>query len=173
MRMPFAITFVTLLTASALAEPQPKEKETVTVGPWTIAVTYKADKFTDCTMSRSAGDVGINFVRNRDGLLLLLDSAKWKLERGKVYSVHLVAGPQSVEAKALAETKSVTIALADRPFNARLRTANVLDVRGAGATIRVPLDGSTAALQRLEACFDKNERESAETNPFAAPSRNP
>ncbi len=96
-----------------------------------------------------------------------------ELDRGKAYSVRLVAGSESVGAKALAETKSVTIALADRPFNWRLRTANVLEVRGEGATIRVPLDESAAALERLETCFDKNQRESAETNPFVAPSRRP
>ena len=77
-------------------------------------------------MSRSAESVGSMFVRNQDGLLVLLDSPTWKLERGKAYSVRLVAGSQPVEAKALAETKDVTIALADRPFSGRLRTANVL-----------------------------------------------
>ena len=30
-----------------------------------------------------------------------------------------------------------------------------------------------AGLQRLEACFNKNERQSTETNPFVAPSRAP
>ena len=101
------------------------------------------------------------------------NSTKWKLERGKAYSVRLAAGPHSVEAKALAESKGVTIAFADRSFNAHLRTANNLEVRGEGATIRVPLDRSTPALDRLESCFDKNGREGPETNPFVAPSRKP
>ena len=96
-----------------------------------------------------------------------------KLERGKAYSVQLVAGPRSTEAKALAELKGVTIALADRSFNEILRAANFLDVRGEGATLRVPLDKSTAALDRLELCFEKNGRESPETNPFVAPTRKP
>ncbi len=170
-RFPLAFGFVALLTTSTFAQPQ---DQTVKVGPWTVATTYKADKFDDCTMSRDSPEgLGISFVRNQDGLLLLLDSPKWKLDRGKAYSVRLVAGSESVGAKALAETKSVTVALADRPFNSRLRTANVLEVRGEGATIRVPLDGSAAALERLETCFDKNQRESAETNPFVAPSRKP
>jgi hypothetical protein len=69
-----------------------------------------------------------------------------------------MAGSRSVEAKALAESKAVTVALVDRSLNERLRTADVLEVRGEGATLRVPLDGSTAALARLEACFDKNSR---------------
>ena len=138
-----------------------------------IATTYKTDKFDNCTMSSSAENIGISFVRNQDGLSLLLDSSKWKLQRRKAYSVRLVAGSQSVDAKAMAETKSVTIALPDRPFNGKLRTANVLAVRGEGATIHIPLGESAVALQRLEACFDKNERESTETNPFVAPSRQP
>lgn len=175
MRTSFALAFMSLslLITCGIAQSQPQDEQTLKVGPWTIATTYKADKFDNCTMSSSAEELGITFVRNQDGLLLVLDSSKWKLERGKAYSVRLVAGSTSVRAKALAETKGVTIALADRPFNEKLRTANVLEVRGEGATIHVPLIGSAAALQRLEACFDKNQRESTETNPFVAPSRKP
>jgi hypothetical protein len=62
----------------------------------------------------------------------------------------LVAGSRSVQAKALAEAKSVTIALPDRPLNERVRVANILEVRGEGTTLRVPLDRSAAALERLE-----------------------
>jgi hypothetical protein len=120
-------------------------------------------------MSRSTDELDITFVRAQDGLLLLLDSQKWKLERGKAYAVRLVAGSRSVEAKALAENKAVTIALVDRSLDERLRSADALEVRGEGATLRVPLDGSTAALGRLEACFDKNNRAGVETNPFVSP----
>jgi hypothetical protein len=149
------------------------EEQTVTVGAWTIAVSYKGDKFEDCSMSRSTAELGIAFLRAQDSLLLILESQKWRLERGKGYTVRLVAGSRSVEAKALAESKAVTIALVDRALNERLRTADVLEVKGEGATLRVPLDGSTAALGRLEACFDKNSRAGVETNPFVAPSRTP
>ena len=69
-------------------------------------------------MTNSAEGIGISFVRNADGLLLILDSPKWKLDRGKASTVQLVTGSQTVEAKGLAETKSVTIAITDRPFNA-------------------------------------------------------
>jgi hypothetical protein len=124
-------------------------------------------------MSRSVGGLGISFVRTPDGLLLILDSPKWKLERGKAYSVRLLAGSQSIEAQALAETKGVTVALADRQFNGKLRSASVLEVRGEGATLQVPLDASTLALERLEVCFEKNKREGAEINPFVAPRRKP
>jgi hypothetical protein len=171
MQVPLAFVFVTLLITPTLADP--RDTDVVRVGPWAITTTYKGDKFDNCTMSRSGESVGSMFVRNQDGLMLRLDSPTWKLERGKVYSVRLVAGSQSVEAKALAETKDVTVALADRSFDGRLRTANVLEVRGDGATLRVPLDGSAAAFERLEACFNKNERTSAETNPFVAPSKKP
>jgi hypothetical protein len=145
----------------------------VTVGPWVIATTYKTEKFENCTMTRSSGELGITFVRAQDGLLVLLESPKWKLERGKLYSIRLVAGSQSLEAKAVAEPKSVTVPLPDRSFNAALRSANVLQVRGEGATLHVPLDGSSAALDRLDTCYEKNVRETAETNPFVAPSRKP
>ena len=38
---------------------------------------------------------------------------------------------------------------------------NVLEVRGEGATLLVPLDRSAAAFERLEACFDKNSAKPA------------
>jgi hypothetical protein len=160
------------LTSSALAQ-QAQESQSVSIGPWTIATTYRADKFDNCTMTRTFADVEISFVRTRDGLSLFLDSQKWSLERGKVYSVRLTAGSQSVEAKALAETKGVTITLADPAFNEKLRVANLLEVRGEGATIRVPLDTSAAALARLDLCFEKNGLAGRETNPFVAPIRKP
>jgi hypothetical protein len=170
MRTAAALSLAVSLATPAMTDA---EERTMTVGPWTIATSYKGDKFDGCSMSRSEVQLDISFLRAQDSLLLVLDSQKWKLERGKAYSVRLVAGSRSVEAKALAESKTVTIALADRTLNERLRTADVLEVRGEGATLRVPLDGSTAALSRLEACFDKNSRAGVETNPFVAPSRKP
>jgi len=124
-------------------------------------------------MSRSSNDLEVSFIRDQDGLILLLGSAKWRLEKGKLYPVTLVAGFWSVEAKASAETKGITIALNDRPLNERTRTANILEVMGEGKTLRVPLDGSTAALSRLETCFVKNSRQNSDTNPFVAPNRKP
>jgi hypothetical protein len=161
---------LSVLSAPALAQ---QSSDAQMVGMWTIATTYKADRFENCTMSRSIDGLAVAFVRNKDGLLLSLDSPKWALERGKAYTVHLAAGGRTVEAKALAESKSVTLALADPAFNQRLVTANVLEVRGEGDTLRVPLDGSAAALERLNACFAKNRRESPEVNPFVAPTRRP
>ena len=169
MRASFALLSMIVLTSVALAEPQ--DNQTVTVGPWSIATNYKTDKFENCKMSCSAGELGVTFLRAQDGLLVLLDSPKWKLNRGKTYPVRLVAGSRSVEAQAQAEAKSVTIALEDAQLNSKLRIASVLEVRGDGATLRVPLDGSAAAFERLETCFGK--RETAETNPFVAPSRKP
>ena len=170
MRTPVGLSVALLLTTSILAQAQ---DQTITVGPWTIATSSKAEKFDSCTMSRSTNDLDVSFVRGHDGLLLLLDSSKWKLERGKAYTVFLVAGSRSVDAKALAESKGVTIALADRLLNERIHSAEILEVRGEGATLRVPLDGSMAALGRLEICFEKNSRQGSETNPFVAPNRKP
>ena len=121
----------------------------MSVGPWTIVTSFKAERFDSCTMSRSADNLNITFVRSHEGLLLL-NSSKWKLDRRKAYDVLLVANSRSVQAKALAETKSVTIALPDRPLGERVRTANILEVKGEGATLRVPLDASAVALERLD-----------------------
>jgi hypothetical protein len=170
MRTPIALSVALSSGTSAMAYA---DEQTVTIGPWAISTSYKGDNFDGCSMSRSTAELGITFFRAQDGLLLLLESQKWKLERGKAYTIRLLAGARSVEAKALAESKAVTIALADRAFNERLRTADVLEIRGEGATLRVPLDGSTAALGRLETCFDKNGPSSVDTNPFVSPSRKP
>ena len=169
MRTTLTLLFVIFLTASVAAAQ--RDNQTVTVGPWAIATNYKTDKFESCTMSRSTNELGITFVRAQDGLVVLLDSPKWKLSRGKAYPVRLVAGSRSVDGQALAETKSVTIALEDQRLNSKLRVANVFEVRGEGSTLRVPLDGSSAAFERLETCFGK--RETAEINPFVAPNRKP
>jgi hypothetical protein len=134
MRTPVGLSVALLLTTSILAQAQ---DQTITVGPWTIASSSKAEKFDSCTMSRSTNDLDVGFVRGHDGLLLLLDSSKWKLERGKAYTVVLVAGSRSVDAKALAESKGVSIPVADRLLNA-IRSAEILEVRGEGATLRVP-----------------------------------
>jgi hypothetical protein len=156
--------------ASSGAHP---EEQTVTVGPWTIGTSYKADDFDGCAMSRSTEGVDVTFLRTRDSLLLFLQSQKWNLERGKAYTVRLMAGSRSVEAKALAESKTVTIALADRSLNEMLSTADVLEVRGEGATLQVPLEGSTAALARLDACLDRNNRAGIDANPFVSPTNRP
>jgi hypothetical protein len=171
MRTHLAIACMMPLISSAIAENS--QEQVIAVGPWHIATTYHSEKFDNCTMARSAGGLGVTFVRTSDGLLLLLDSDKWKLDRGKVYSVRLVAGSQSVEAKALAESKSVTIALPERSFNENLRTSSILQVRGDGATLRIPLEKSMAALERLELCFEKNSRQGSDTNPFVAVRRTP
>jgi hypothetical protein len=167
---PVSLSRAVSLSASGVARG---EGETVTVGPWTIATSFMAGKFGDCSMRRSTDQLDITFLRTQDGLFLVLGSQKWKLERGKEYTVHLVAGSRSVKAKAAAESKAVTIALTDRGLNKRMRTAEVFELRGEGATVRFPLDGSAAAFERLESCFNKNSRTSVESNPFVAPSRRP
>ena len=68
----------------------------------------------------------------------------------------------------LATKNSVAIDLTDQHFNEALRSADLLEVRAAGSTIKVPLDKSATALARLDSCFDKNSK-AVETNPFVAP----
>lgn len=172
MRTAPAILCLALIASPALAE-EAVQSRSVSVGPWEIATTYNGKKFDNCIMTRTSGDVDVSLIRTRDGLSLLLHSEKWKLERGKMYAVRLSAGSRSMGADALAETRSVTITLTDSTFNRHLRTANVLKVHGAGATIPVPLNQSAAALARLDLCFDRNSQESAETNPFVPVARKP
>jgi len=113
-------------------------------------------------MSRSDGELGITFVRAQDGLSLMLESKKWKLERKNSYPIRLTAGSRSVNAKARAETKSVNVTLTDSRLNSRLRSVNKLQVHTEDATLWVPLDRSSTAFERLEKCFVS--REVIETN---------
>ena len=168
-----ALALATFLTISISSAHAQSVEEKVAVGPWEIATTFRGSTFINCEMRRTSDGLGITFLRAEDGLTLLLDSAKWKLERGKTYNVKLSAGVGSIDGKAQAESKGVAIALPDRPFTARLRSADTLDVRGDGATLRVPLDGSMAAMDRLETCFAKNSKTSTDANPFVAPNRKP
>ena len=73
MRMALTLCFTMFLITSVLAQPQPQDNPTVTVGPWTIATTFKGDRFDSCTMDRSSGELGINFVRKQDGPLLITE----------------------------------------------------------------------------------------------------
>jgi hypothetical protein len=167
----FASSLVALFGSSALGQQGPKEA--VFVGPWSITTTYKADRFENCTMSRTGGEVNSSFLLTKDEMLLELDSPKWRLERGKTYPVKLVIGSRSYDAKALAESKTATIQLGDRTLTEALKIGASLDVHGEGATIRIPLDGSAAGFNRLNMCFNKNSHTDAETNPFVAPSQRP
>jgi len=148
---------VRLAARSTLPQPRPRELQTVTAGPWTIRPVYKASKLKSCTMSRSDSDPGISFVRAQNGLSLILESKKWKLDRGKFYPVHLTAGSRSVNATAMAETNSVNITLADTKLNSRLRSANNLQLHVKGAMLRMPLHSSSIAFERLEECFNTGE----------------
>lgn len=132
----------------------------------------KNNKFDGCSMMRRANDVGATIIRAADGLTLVLDSEKWKLERGKQYPVELLAGGAKWSARAAADRDSVSIPLTDTAFVETVRKADTLQVKGDGATIVMPLDRSAAALDRLDACFEKNSV-SPESNPFVAPSRRP
>ena len=49
--------------------------------------------------------LGIIFVRAQDGLSVILELQKWKLDRGKSYPVRLTAGSRSVNAKAWRKRK--------------------------------------------------------------------
>jgi hypothetical protein len=166
------VAFIFALDVSS-AVGQQNAKKAILVGPWSITTIYKADRFDNCVMSRTGDEVNAGFILGKDAVLLELDSAKWHLERGKTYAVKLAIGSRVYEAKALAETKTATIDLGDRSLSDALRAGTALDVQGEGATIRISLDGSAAAFDRLTMCFNKNSHTGVETNPFVAPSQKP
>ena len=150
-----------------------EDSKSETIGPWEIEATFKGDKFDRCSINRKLNDdIVATFVRTGDGLSLELESPNWKLERGQDYPVKMALGPLSFDTKVAAEQNSVSMEVEDEKFEAALRSASALNVVAAGATIRVPLDKSTAAFERLEQCVEKNDR-AVETNPFVAPARQP
>lgn len=146
---------------------------TDTIGPWEIEAAFKGDTFDRCSITRKLDDdIVAAFIKTSDTLTLELSSPNWKLERGKSYPVKMTLGPKSFDEEVAAEASSVSLAIKDEKFVAALRSASVLNVVGAGATIRVPLDKSRDAFERLDQCVTKNER-AVETNPFVAPARRP
>ena len=80
MRTSIALSFALFLTNPVIAWA---EDQAITVGPWTIATSSRGDKFDSCTMSRSTNDLDVSFIRDQDGLIHLLESSKWRLERGR------------------------------------------------------------------------------------------
>lgn len=155
-----------LLPAAAAAESE-------SIGPWEIEAVYKNDEFDRCAISRTLDDdIAVTFVRTGEGLSLMLSSPNWKLDTGKNYPVTMTLGGQSWDREVAAEASSVSMDVGDAKFVSGLRASNALNVVAAGATIQVPLDGSSAAFARLEQCVDKNEK-AVETNPFVVPARRP
>jgi hypothetical protein len=165
------------LAATSLALPisafAAEETKSDTIGPWEIEATFKGDRFDRCVINRKLDDdIVASFVRTGDDLALELESPNWKLERGKTYPVKMTLGSLSFDTEVAAEPNSVSMAVTDQKFEAALRNASALNVVAAGATIRVPLDKSRLAFDRLDQCVDKNDVAVA-TNPFVAPARQP
>lgn len=168
-----AIAAVLLLPSGTLAQQTNADSKSENIGPWEIEAIFKGDKFDRCSISRTLPDeVVVTFVRDGNGLTLVLESPNWKLDRGKNYPVKMALGAQSWDTEVAAESNSVSVGVVDEKFDAGLRAANALNIVAVGATIRVPLDRSTVALDRLEQCVAKNDR-AIETNPFVEPPRKP
>ena len=72
-----------------------------------------------------------------------MSSPRWKLGKGKKYNVEFAAGSVVWKSDVTATAQAVRVRL-DGPENSNdaLRTADSLDVRGAGSTISVSLDKS-------------------------------
>jgi hypothetical protein len=172
MRYLSAVVALSVLSTPLHAQ-RAEESKSESIGPWEIEAIYKSDKFDRCSISRKLeDDVVASLTRTDDGFTLVLESPNWKLERDKKYPVKMNVGPLIFEAEVAAEPNSVSVEVTDKRFRSGLRSANTLSVIGAGATIRVPLDKSTAPLNRLDECFEKNSH-AVETNPFVEPPRQP
>ena len=168
------LLMICFLFQSAAVEAQSlRDSQAVGIGPWLIEATYKSGKFERCVMSRTTEEgIEARLTKDGGGLTLTMTSPRWRLEQGKSYPIELAAGSVTWETKVVATINTVRVALTERRFTDGLRLADVLDIRGAGSVIRVPLDKSAAGMERLERCYENNRR-STETNPFIAPNRRP
>lgn len=163
------VIFLATLLLSGAAQAA-NDQKAVLIGPWQIEASFtKEQKFDRCIMSRTT-DAGLkaSFARDEAGTSLTMTSERWKLDNGKTYAVDFAAGSVVWKADVTATSDTVRVALTDARFNKALRNANHLDVRGAGATLKIPLDKSAAALTRLDRCYETN-KDAGETNPFVAP----
>ena len=167
---PMILAACVSLPAAALGAEEGKSER---IGPWEIEATFKGDSFDRCSINRKLDDdIVATLVRSGGRLSLELESPNWKLERGQDYPVTMKLGPLSVDAELAAEPNSVSMDIEDKKFEAGLRGAKALNVVAAGATIKVPLDKSADAFDRLAECVEKNDK-SVRTNPFVAPARRP
>ena len=165
---------VAVISTGPIAAAAPSETDSVMVGPWKVEALSRNSKFLDCAMSRTTSEgVEVKVSRDGEGLLLRMTSPKWRLGRGKSYPVDLVAGNLDERADVSANGDAVSVRLTDDEFVGKLAQENELDVKGAGSTIKVALDGSAAALDRLNSCYDKNSKNTTEANPFVAPKQKP
>ena len=164
------IFLAVLLLCGAAQAPGATELESVAIGPWQIEASFTKDqKFDRCMMSRTT-ETGLKamFMRDESGTSLTMTSERWKLDSGKTYPVEFAAGSVTWKTDVTAINDTVRVPLTDARFNRALRNANRLEVRGAGATLKIPLDKSSAALARLDRCYETN-KDASETNPFVAP----
>ncbi len=147
------------LLPSAMAAPVAAGAEAAGRDAWETEAVYKNDTFDRCLIGRTLDNgMSITFVQTSEGLTMLLASSHWELEPGKSYPVTLKLGPRSWNRDVEAKASSVSMAVTDAGFASGLRAANTLDVVAAGETIRVPLDGSTGAFERLERCVERSAR---------------
>jgi hypothetical protein len=182
MRFLFFVASLLLITGTAEARTAAHARTTaghartteshraIAIGPWQIEASFtKQRKFDRCAMSRTIEEgIETRLTRDKGGLSLTMSSPRWQLPRGKKYPVEFVAGPVSWDGKVSATNETININLTDKDFNEALKSAEMLEVRAAGKTMKVPLDKSAAALTRLESCYETNSK-AGETNPFVSP----
>jgi hypothetical protein len=169
--MKYVLVAFWTIALCGIAESQSSgEDATVAVGPWQIGANFTDERKLDrCVMSRTNKEgIEARFTREEDGLSLVMTSPHWELDKGKTYPVEFAAGSTTWKADVTATSDAVRIALKDQLFNDAMKKANSLEVRGAGKTITVALNRSSAAFARLEHCYQTNNKV-GETNPFVAP----
>jgi hypothetical protein len=169
MRVICTALLLSIIAEGASAQTVTKNRA-IAIGPWQIEASFTKHRRLDrCVMRRTIEEgIETQFTRGSGGLSLRMSSPRWQLQRGKKYPVEFFAGSLGWKTKVSASSEEIRIALTDEHFNDALKSADVLEVRAAGSTIRVPLDKSAAALARLESCFETNSK-ATETNPFIAP----
>lgn len=160
-----------LATASHAGPPVGAPPGPETVGSWRVAASIdQSGLFDGCVADRQVRDLQYGFRRSDKGLALHLLSRRWSLVENATYPVQLVAsGSRDEEVLGrVVRSDRIELPLGDPQHATDLVTAArpVLEVRAAGATLRLPIDDVTPMLAALDTCWSRGRK--AAENPFAA-----
>jgi hypothetical protein len=158
---------------------QTSNRQDFSAGAWIGFAQFADERFVRCLVGQELpGGRFIGFYRSADRLGIRLGDRGWALTPGASYPVELrVDGgtprPFTAYVTSGSDPPTVDMAIGDpRAAIATLQSARTLSVVAASQTLQFPLNGSRAALEKMEACFERNTQPAAaarSANPFEAP----
>lgn len=163
--------FFLLLPVFCIVGTLPLDAAPPNLGAWIVAATTdRGGLFDGCVAERQLNDLQYGFRRSDRGLDLHLRSVRWNLSKNATFPVS-VAGRDIVTAAVLgravqSDRIELPLGTADNGARLALAVGESLEVRTAGATLRLPVDTIAPMLAALDACWNKGRK--AAENPFLA-----